>query len=291
MAITVGTPTTSTSASFSHTSAGGTDLIVVGVVSYGGTSDTVTGITYNGVAMTVASQFHETLSPMNSAIFYLLAPASGSNTVAITISGSPTAYSCYAVDLTGVDTSSPIGTTLQNAVPSGSVNVTPTAASGAIFAAFGLLMSSGSPSIGNGTQINNVSFNATHYGSNLYRLHTGSVTNVSFTGSILDGAYAIAEIKTLVFTRTATDSIMNGASRTVINTRSLVNTRTITDSLMNGASRLATVSRAFTRILSDSILIAAGRFSNTIRVIVDGSTTIWKSVVRSVTSWTATNRD
>jgi hypothetical protein len=77
--------------SWSHTCTGDNLLLVFGDSHNNGsdTDRTVTGVTYNGVAMTLirsdlgsATSFRD-----RTTLFYLIAPASGSHTVAVTLSG------------------------------------------------------------------------------------------------------------------------------------------------------------------------------------------------------------
>ncbi len=77
-----------TSLTFSHTTSGSDRLLGVGFTVYGGPTDRVTSVTYNGVALTEINQITE---PLNGAIthFYTLAnPALGANDIVITLSSS-----------------------------------------------------------------------------------------------------------------------------------------------------------------------------------------------------------
>jgi hypothetical protein len=66
---------------WSHTCTGSNLLLVVTVFSAG---DTVTAVTYNGVAMTLIAKVGEGGSTLFSYTYYLIAPAVGSHTVAVT---------------------------------------------------------------------------------------------------------------------------------------------------------------------------------------------------------------
>lgn len=107
---------------FSYTSGSGSNrLLVVGIVgdspiAGGGlNADDITSVTYAGVAMTLAIKLAPGTHPFNRwlYLYYLLAPATGSNNVVISISGSHF-VGAGAADYTGVKQSSqPDATTSQ----------------------------------------------------------------------------------------------------------------------------------------------------------------------------------
>jgi hypothetical protein len=76
--------TTNTLSTSYTVGSGSNRLLAVGLIgdSFGG-SDDITSVTYNGVSMTLAAK-HTTGGERNTYLYYLLNPASGSNTVAIT---------------------------------------------------------------------------------------------------------------------------------------------------------------------------------------------------------------
>lgn len=84
-------------ASWSHTCSGNQRLLLVCVTG----SSRPTGITYNGVALTkLASSAGNGTTGKTMELWYLIAPATGSNTIAV--SGSPTDYIGIAQSYTGV---------------------------------------------------------------------------------------------------------------------------------------------------------------------------------------------
>jgi hypothetical protein len=114
----------SSSSTFSHTITGTNPVLLVGVSCE---SRTVSTITYNGVAMTLAAG--PPASPLNNVyIYYLVAPPTGTNSVAVTYSSF--AYGeVTAISLTGADQSSPIDVTnkahiLATTSPSTSITTT-----------------------------------------------------------------------------------------------------------------------------------------------------------------------
>lgn len=82
---------------------------MVSVVRRGGTAATVSGITYNGVALTFVTSEHPS-NVIGVEIWRLLAPATGSNTIEITMSSSVAIIEGFGVSYTGVHQTTPTGT-------------------------------------------------------------------------------------------------------------------------------------------------------------------------------------
>lgn len=98
--------------SWSHTASGADRVVLVGVAWRMTSAVTVTGVTYGGVAMTsVGSQFH-TASAANARmhLWRLVAPATGAQTITITMSGQVNDLIGGAVSFTGADQTTPVGT-------------------------------------------------------------------------------------------------------------------------------------------------------------------------------------
>ena len=94
---------------FSHTTGSGANrLLIVTIKMRGGAGGVVTGVTYNGVAMTQVTPEALT-STAHAVIYYLVNPASGANTVSIShnMTGS-TSMVASATTLTGVDQANPL---------------------------------------------------------------------------------------------------------------------------------------------------------------------------------------
>lgn len=95
----------STTNTFAHTCAGSNRIILVGCMT---TNGTITGVTYNGVSLTQAIDNTTGGSTFNHIyLFYLIAPATGTNNVIVTSSGSGSVYAASA-SYTGVAQTSPI---------------------------------------------------------------------------------------------------------------------------------------------------------------------------------------
>lgn len=93
-----GAAASGTNLTFAHTCSGSNRLLFVGMIVYSG-GDLVTGVTYNGVAM---SEINQVTSPAGYVqnVWLLVGPASGTNNVVATLSGTGDRQG-YAVSYTG----------------------------------------------------------------------------------------------------------------------------------------------------------------------------------------------
>ena len=98
----------SSSISWSHTCTGSDRCLTVHVSDE--TSTAITGVTYNGVSMTaVAAQTTNTSSRIRH--YQLVAPATGTNTISVTLGGQANFITCGASSYTGVDQTTPVDAT------------------------------------------------------------------------------------------------------------------------------------------------------------------------------------
>lgn len=109
-----GNTTIASSYSYSYTCGSGSNRMLLVGVEGNVSSDLITGVTYNGVAMTLVNK---QLVQRWMYLFYLLSPTSGANTVAISASGTCDLILSGAADYTGV-----IGLDLAVQSTSGSAN-------------------------------------------------------------------------------------------------------------------------------------------------------------------------
>lgn len=86
------------SKTFSHTCSGSDRLLVVSALTNSG-ADSITGITYNGVSLTRIDIADQPNNPYY--LYYLIAPATGTNNVVITADRSTNAIAGTAVSYTG----------------------------------------------------------------------------------------------------------------------------------------------------------------------------------------------
>ena len=99
-----------TSLSWSHTVSGSDTLLDVGTSGYDTTPDTITGVTYNAAPMTVVPSSSATNGGHTVAIYGLVAPATGTNTVVVSANGTMTDLGAGAVSFTGAHQTTPFGT-------------------------------------------------------------------------------------------------------------------------------------------------------------------------------------
>jgi len=107
--------TTSTNVtSFSHTCTGSNRFLLVSISSDAGGGTTWTAATYNSVSMTLVDTLNNATDGANVRItvYSLIAPASGSNTVAVTRTGPPANFIVIAASFTGVNQTTPLGTSV-----------------------------------------------------------------------------------------------------------------------------------------------------------------------------------
>jgi len=109
---------------FSHSCTGSDRFLVVHVATYkSGSGDIVTGVTYNGVSMTLLNQ-ETAQTEVETYMFYLANPASGSNTVSIKHPSNNYIWG-IAGSYTGVDQTTPIDSSASGTT-SGSTSITST---------------------------------------------------------------------------------------------------------------------------------------------------------------------
>jgi hypothetical protein len=115
------------SLSWSHTVGSGTNrLLVVGVV-----GACVPSVTYGGVALTHAGQvYNNNVAPSTTDLFYLVAPATGTNTVQVSYSGCTSDVEAGSISFSGVNQSTPLAHITTNFGSGTNPGVTVTSASG-----------------------------------------------------------------------------------------------------------------------------------------------------------------
>lgn len=101
------------SLTWSHTCSGTNRLLVVGVTINDGTSESVTGVTYNGVAMTSAGSVALSANGDEVSLWYLVNPASGANNVVATFSATMDVVIGESISFTNVHQATPIGTQVE----------------------------------------------------------------------------------------------------------------------------------------------------------------------------------
>jgi hypothetical protein len=124
-AISTGVTTTS-SLTISHTTSGTNRLMLVGVsiVKETGGAPSVSSITYNGVSLSSVGSQATSDNKGRTEIWRLVAPATGTNNVVVTLSAAPDAATAGVMTFTGVHQSTPLGTYASATGDSASASVT-----------------------------------------------------------------------------------------------------------------------------------------------------------------------
>lgn len=115
------------SVSFSHTCTGSDRLLLIAIHCLQLTGQVGSSVTYNGVAATFVKQ---TVNQGNRymELWRLIAPATGANTLAVTFSASMNNVNVQAISFTGVDQTTPLGTSVAGAGNSTTPSVSVSAA-------------------------------------------------------------------------------------------------------------------------------------------------------------------
>lgn len=112
VAATAAIQTTGITHTFSHTVAAGNNRILVVCVSFRNMVSSVTGVTYNGVALTQGARGSNT--DRNTDIWYLVNPATGANDVVVTYDLDPADQVSGAANFTGVSQVTPVASADSN---------------------------------------------------------------------------------------------------------------------------------------------------------------------------------
>jgi len=118
------------SLSWSHTCSGVDRLLFAGAGNSSGTIATVSGITFNSVAMTVVFSLTDDAPAARSSLYRMVNPPTGSLTVAVTYSATQDEVGGASCSFTGVDQVTPIDTPATNFGTTSPATVAVTSATG-----------------------------------------------------------------------------------------------------------------------------------------------------------------
>lgn len=255
-------------------------------------------ITYNGTAVTwpvsPAQEFF--LNLRSPYMGYILNPATGTHNV-VNSNSTPAACVLYY----DVNQATPFGSSANGNTGASSTNavatpwnapaITTSVANSVIIKSFNSNNASGNTwsngvgetftfyrsDIGTNAPPNGSSTNTTSVGT--YTLQTNWIGSGGNTAHI--ASQAIELLWGGAITASASDSIMNAASRSVTVTRSNQLRRSLSDSISVGAGRLITQGKALFGNVSVSIMNGAGRLAS----VGDVVKVSWHTIVKSITSW------
>lgn len=114
-----------------HTCSGSDRFLLLGI-SYYDSGDTISAVTYNGDALTEVPSSTVSNGQYSAALYSLIAPDTGSNTVSVTFTGSVFDFGAGAVSYTGADQVAPLGTAATDTGTSTTPSVDVTSTTGEI---------------------------------------------------------------------------------------------------------------------------------------------------------------
>lgn len=114
-----------TSITLSHTCTGSSRLLIAAVRDDSG-SDTLTGVTYAGVAMTQIAKINHTAASVWLYMYYLVAPATGANNIVASFSGGAANHQLAGSSYTGASGTQPDASNTREVNESGNSVVTVT---------------------------------------------------------------------------------------------------------------------------------------------------------------------
>lgn len=147
------------SRTFAHTVSGSDLILFVKVGCYQNAGQTVTGITYNGVALTKVDAQNQGTNTIRAELWYLVAPATGANNVIVTWSAAVASASYCATSYTGVNQTTPLGTSAKTSGTGTAVSLAVSSATGEVVVDSLAWRRDGSPTMtvgGSQTQRHNV---------------------------------------------------------------------------------------------------------------------------------------
>jgi hypothetical protein len=270
---------TLSSYSFSHTTSGTDRVLLVTIFQNNSTTDP-TAVTYNGVAMTMVTS--TAYNGASSSIWKLVAPATGANTVAVTLAAASYVH-IVASYWTG-------GNAVQNGTANNTLSpnpsiVIPSASINNICVDF-MGSSINAPTCtpnGGQTNIDNNASGGTFTFMTSYKTAGASSTTMGWSTSnyfwayvgceIVAGAQSTAWTKTLTETLVDTDTLIKSTSRSfaevITDTATLITLRikngNFTEIVTNTATMLRTMARTFTETVTNT----ATALKNNTRVFLE----------------------
>jgi len=264
----------------SHNNSGNLLLVFVQTSSPGGGFPTPT-VTYNGVSMTMAVN-NGGGGQNSSYLFVLKNPATGTHNIVVsenTAGSDPAQAIAVSYNNTNTGTEPDITTTSSSNASSFATSLTTTR--DADWAAL-FVINIGDTNTPWSAGTNSTAVNANHI--------SGVYATALFDTQGYNSGLGIIPAGSFAMTVTNSDTTKSGKSIMVAfySGDSIAQTANLSDSIMNGASRSVSLakSQALIRAFSDSILNGAGRL---VSLATIGE--LWHKITKSISSWTNQNRD
>ena len=135
--------------SWLHTCTGSDRLLIVGIAHYDSV-DSVSGVTYNGDAMTAVPSGATNNGEYYITLYYLIAPDTGSNTISVSVTGNVFDFGGAGISITGAHQATPLGTAATATGTSTAPSVNVTSASGELVVDALAIVHGGTLSVGSG---------------------------------------------------------------------------------------------------------------------------------------------
>lgn len=263
-----------TSLTFSHTVGAGSNtlLIVAVMILTGGGGQTVSGVTYNGTAMSKldgssSAMVADSGGSVRTELWTLKAPSSGAHNVVISLAGGGASFFAVASSWTGVDQTTPLGTAAKTTVASGDISVSPSSATGDVVVDAVTENGVTIPTPGAGQTVLQQD-NSFKIGASSYKAGAASSTTMSWSSSDEKGQVAVA-LKPAAAGTTFTQSVA-GASGSLSGAVTRITLKPLTGA--SGALS-GTLAKAAQKVLSGATgavsgVVAASKF---VAVVLSGA--------------------
>jgi Glycosyl hydrolase family 26 len=183
------TQTHGTTASWSHTTTTNANRLLIVGISTGGSNQTITSLTYNGISLTKITSVTPGNS-IDSEMWYLKNPPSGTHSIAVTITGGATNIWGGASTYYNVDQTTPLGTSATNTGTGTSSSVSVTSSTSQIIADTLATVTCASATVGGGQMQGWISSNTCDAGS--HKAGAASSTSLSWRWGVNTGWSEIA---------------------------------------------------------------------------------------------------
>lgn len=196
MAIAFDAKSNGSTQTISHTCTGSNLILVVGFLTYriAGTANSVTGVTYNGVAMTQYGVLERAATSEYQYMYYLVGPSTGANNIVVSTSNTLDAFQCSNASYTGVQqTGQPDSyVTVAPSSSGGITATTTTVADNCWLAGFFCSDTAGSWTAGANTTLRDASGNNQFCDSNGAKTPAGSYSLITTKASGIDSGQMVS---------------------------------------------------------------------------------------------------
>lgn len=261
----------------------GTDrLLVVTALSNNG-ANPITGITYNGVALTKKANVRPTGATFDTDTWTLVNPSTGANDLVITASGSSVIVSC-GISYNGVDQTTPVPTVAQTTGSSATMShsITTTVADSWIYAGS---RTGGAQPDATGTNYVRVASNASN---GVHAGHTGSGIATPASTSVSVGIASSQAWGFMLLEIAPVGTITQALTASITAAASIAKSTTFARTLTASITAAATVSKGLSEALTASITAAASISTLALQAIALTASATVSSTISTITTFKRT---